>query len=221
MFVVVSPHLDDAVFGCGAMLAAHPGSVVVTVFAAMPADAGIATDWDARCGFADAGAAMAARRAEDKAALAEVGAVPHWLDFVDGQYGGAIADDAIATAIARALTTLDATRVFIPLGLFHDDHLRVHRAAVAAWRGHAGTAAWAYEDAIYRAMTGLLDGRVAELHASAHLRIAATPTTFACSADDAARKASAVRRYASQAPALGAEGMADAARPERYWQLLP
>ena len=29
---VISPHLDDGVFACGEMLAAHPGSVVVTVF---------------------------------------------------------------------------------------------------------------------------------------------------------------------------------------------
>ncbi len=35
--VVVSPHLDDAVLGCGQLLAAWPGATVVTVFAGKPA----------------------------------------------------------------------------------------------------------------------------------------------------------------------------------------
>ena len=34
--VVVSPHLDDAVLGCGRFLAVHPGATVVTVFAGNP-----------------------------------------------------------------------------------------------------------------------------------------------------------------------------------------
>lgn len=219
MWDVVSPHLDDAVFGCGALLAAHPGSVVVTVFTAAPADGGALTEWDARGGFAEAGAAMAARRREDESALAEVGAVPHWLDFVDGQYGDTTDAAGLVPAIADALTALGATRVFVPLGLFHGDHLRVHRAAVDAWHGLRGIPAWAYEDAIYRAMHGVLDARLAELRACGSTTVAATPTAFACSRADAAGKAGAVRRYASQAPAFGAEGMADTARPERYWRL--
>lgn len=221
MLVVVSPHLDDAVFGCGALLAGRPDSAVVTVFAATPVDAGVRTVWDASCGFADAGAAMAARRREDEAALAEVGAVPRWLDFVDGQYGEGADDAAIAAAIARALTGLGATEVFVPLGLFHDDHLRAHRTAVEALRQLPGAPAWVYEDAIYRAMPGVLEARLAELRGPGGARVAATPTAVARgAAADAARKARAVRCYASQAPALGAEGMADTARPERYWRLL-
>ena len=31
--VVLSPHLDDAVLGCGRLMAAHPGATVVTVYA--------------------------------------------------------------------------------------------------------------------------------------------------------------------------------------------
>src|SRR5437763_1975889 len=84
---VISPHLDDGVFACGEALAAHPGSVVVTVFAGMPADPSQSTDWDARCGFASAGEAVAARRAEDRTSLARLGARPHWLEFGDSQYG--------------------------------------------------------------------------------------------------------------------------------------
>ena len=34
--VVLSPHFDDAVQGAGLLLARHPGSTVVTVFAGPP-----------------------------------------------------------------------------------------------------------------------------------------------------------------------------------------
>src|SRR5436853_287558 len=51
--VAISPHLDDAVLSCGQLLAARPGSVVITVFAGMPRDGSQQTDWDRRCGFAN------------------------------------------------------------------------------------------------------------------------------------------------------------------------
>jgi len=35
-WLVISPHLDDAVFSCRQLLAQAPGSVVVTVFAGIP-----------------------------------------------------------------------------------------------------------------------------------------------------------------------------------------
>ena len=216
MLVVVSPHFDDAIFGCGCLLAAHPGSTVVTVFTAAPADPGIVTEWDALCGFADAGAATTARRSEDEVALAEVGAVPRWLDFVDGQYGDVAGEDEIALAVERALTELGATRVFVPLGLFHADHRLVHGATTRAVLALPGIEAWTYDDAIYRAMPGLLDARLAELDDG---QVAPAATAFPCSAADAERKARAIRCYASQAPALGADGMADTAQPETHRRL--
>ena len=36
--LVISPHLDDAVFACGRLIASHPSCVVVTVFAGLPAN---------------------------------------------------------------------------------------------------------------------------------------------------------------------------------------
>jgi hypothetical protein len=51
--LVVSPHLDDAVLSCGRWLAAHPGTLVVTVFAGVPSNGNRLTDWDARCGFSN------------------------------------------------------------------------------------------------------------------------------------------------------------------------
>ncbi len=79
--VVVSPHLDDAVLGCGQLLAAHPGGVVVTITARTPdAYPDPVGDWDALGGFGPGDDVMAARRAEDVAALAVLGATPVWLD---------------------------------------------------------------------------------------------------------------------------------------------
>jgi hypothetical protein len=43
---VVSPHCDDGVFGCGELLALHPGSVVITVFTAYPRPDEPLTVWD-------------------------------------------------------------------------------------------------------------------------------------------------------------------------------
>lgn len=222
--IVISPHLDDAVFSCGAALAAHPGSTVVTVFAGLPVNATVRTDWDARCGFDDAALATQARRSEDTAALALLAAEPRWLGFVDGQYGEGSDEAAVAAALRHAVLALDDRVIAYPLGLFHADHRLVHRAARAALDG-LDLDAFAYEDAIYRAMPGLLDARLAELAAAG---VAAEPanlgagTALGTPAEDrhADAKARAVRCYASQLPALGADGMADAARPERCWRLI-
>src|SRR5919106_5159209 len=71
--LVVSPHLDDAVFGCGELLAACPGSIVTTVFAGAPKHSEL-TEWDAAAGFRAGQDVMAARREEDQQALTIVGA---------------------------------------------------------------------------------------------------------------------------------------------------
>ena len=49
--LAISPHCDDAVFGCGDVLAVHAGAAVVTVFAGSPAPAAALTRWDAAAGF--------------------------------------------------------------------------------------------------------------------------------------------------------------------------
>src|SRR4051794_5566646 len=104
---VVSPHLDDAVFSCAGLIAAHPGTTVVTVFGGVPADAAQrVTDWDRDCGFANAAEAMAARRREDVEALALLGARPQVLDFCDSQYGATPTCRAVADALQATLRDL-------------------------------------------------------------------------------------------------------------------
>ena len=69
--VVVSPHLDDAVLGCGRFLSAHPGATVVTVFAGNPPKYPEPMRmWDVQSGFAPGDDVMETRRNEDDAALA-------------------------------------------------------------------------------------------------------------------------------------------------------
>jgi LmbE family N-acetylglucosaminyl deacetylase len=214
--VVISPHLDDAVFGCGRLLAARPGSIVVTVFAGAPADGDRLTGWDTSCGFASAREAVQARREEDRRALALLGAEPRWLPFADAQYGQTPALHEIAQALHALLRGIDDGELLYPLGLFHSDHRLVHDAARAALQA-LGRSGLAYEDALYRGMPGLLQQRLAELAAAG---VRATPARFG-PAGDAALKAQAVQAYASQLRAFGPGGVDDTAWPERCWRLEP
>ena len=102
--LVISRHLDDAVFSCGAALAASPGAVVCTVFSGARHEA-LVTDWDTQCGFANAHEAMHARRAEDAAALDGLDARPLHLDLLDSQYprGVSTTSDEIASALVGAI----------------------------------------------------------------------------------------------------------------------
>lgn len=216
--LVVSPHLDDAVFGCGDWLLDHPGTAVATVFAGVPPHAGACTEWDARCGFANAAEALAERRDEDARALHLLGARPLWLDFLDSQYGLSPAVEDVARALGALADELGIGRLVFPLGLFHSDHLLTHRACLQLWKERTHTLqAVAYEDCLYRNSPGALQRRLAGLLADG---IAATP--LKCPAPrDPARKARAVQAYRSQLRAFGPGGWDDTARPERLWRLQP
>ena len=87
--LAISPHLDDAVFSCGELLASAPGAKVVTVFAGGPPAGASMTSWDADCGFRADDDVIAARRGEDARALEMLGASPVWLPFWDDQYARA------------------------------------------------------------------------------------------------------------------------------------
>ena len=217
--LVISPHLDDAVFGCGEWIAAHPGARVLTVFAGVPPEAHTLTEWDAACGFASAGQAVAARRGEDRAALELLGATPAWLAFCDDQYRAHAPADgcAVAGELRRALIEHDPQAVVVPFGLFHRDHRLAHEAALAALPEHAGRSWYAYEDALYRCMPRLLQERLLLLSLAG---IAATP--LPPQAADGSLKRRAVQCYASQLRGLsspGRPGHADALSPERLWRL--
>ncbi len=213
-WTVLSPHLDDAVFGCGDWLAAHPGSRVVTVFAGVPESMRL-TDWDRRCGFRSAAQAVAMRRDEDRRALDVLQATTHWLPFFDSQYGTRHARDVVADELRRVFAGRDLHELVVPLGLFHSDHVLAHAAATDALAALGIRSVLAYEDALYRRIGGLLQARLAVLRERG---IEATPAK-----DQPARrghgKDDAVRCYASQLRAFGPHGHDDLDQPERLWRL--
>lgn len=212
--LVISPHFDDAVFSCGNVLAAHHGSHTITVFGGAPTVA-LQTEWDREAGFADSDAAVAARRQEDVQAHAQVSATVHHLGFCDSQYGQSPIADELERALQRLLARYTAEGVFVPLGLFHSDHVLVHEAALTLLRRMADRLWIGYEDALYRRGRGAVQQRIVTL---AEQGIVATPVAPAAAADGR-QKRRAVACYASQLRAFGPGGVEDLHQPERYWLL--
>jgi LmbE family N-acetylglucosaminyl deacetylase len=221
--VVVQPHFDDAVMGAGYLIAGHPGTAVVTVFGGRPpAYPETPTEWDALGGFKAGDDIVALRRGEDVAALAELGATPHWLEFSDHQY----LDKAewyqprdIAPALEAALRHLEPTAVFVPFGLANPDHDLTHRAARIAMDDLQDVAWYCYEDAGYCHLPGLLAWRVSSLFKTG---LWPTPAIVPVELDND-RKNRALSCYRSQLPPLRADHMLDARTsapvPEQYWRL--
>jgi len=206
--LVISPHLDDAVFSLGQYLAGHPGTAVATVFAGRP-DRSVTGIWDRRCGFADGREAMAARRAEDIEALAVLGCEAVHLDFYDRQYGRPATDERIGAAIRRLISERQPSTVLGPVGLVHPDHEQVGRV----WRRIArqpAVAGIAYEELPYRVQfPAVATGAVGQL-------VAAGATAFAADPGGLPEKTRAIGAYRSQ---LGLIDSAQCLHPERLWSL--
>lgn len=208
----ISPHLDDVVLGCANLVSAHQGARVVTVTAGVPPPHPL-TGWDAACGFGEADDVVGARRREDQAALALLGATPIWLDFLDRQYAQGASPDpsGVASALADILEGRQAGLVASPLGLQHPDHLATAAACYLVARRMPSLPWLIYEDAIYRRDAGATDQAMHDLDEAGF-------TLERIDVPSAACKNEAVARYASQLKGLG-DLVQDAARPERYWVL--
>lgn len=214
--VVISPHLDDAVLGCSALLARHHDAMVVTVFAGRPPASAPLPPWDEAAGFRAGDDVIGTRRAEDRAALEMLGAAPRWLPFLDAQYGESPGVDTIVPALDSELTAAGPATVCVPLGLFHSDHVLTHAAALRLRARYPGLRWLAYEEPMYRRVPGALADRLASMKAAG---IAAAPLG---SCPVPSRKTEAMACYASQLRALGTPGrpgVTDALAPERYWTL--
>ncbi|WP_429499514.1 PIG-L deacetylase family protein [Robbsia andropogonis] len=179
--VVISPHLDDGVLSCGALISTCRNATVVTLFTGMPTALDISTAWDQECGFDSAEQAVIARRDEDRLAMTALGARVRHLDCLDGQYLGTIdvgTDEAqLASALSVALTELAPDVLVVPMGLFHSDHIRARRAWIRCSRsGVAATSRWvAYEDVPYRNIDASLQSA---LHALYEAGFSATPAQW-------------------------------------------
>ncbi len=223
--LVFSPHFDDAAMGAGHLLLAHPGSTVCTVFAGFPDHSPAeVTEWDALGGFETGDDVVAARRQEDLAALEVLGAHHLWLDFPDHQYlephDRPTADD-VAPAIAAAIDTVAPTAVVLPLGIANPDHVVTHDAGVQVARQRPDLAWFAYEDAGYKHIPGMMAWRVSKLFRS---DLWPTPMIVPTNQDHARKRAS-IECYVSQLAPLRADHALDAriegAVAEQFWQLAP
>jgi LmbE family N-acetylglucosaminyl deacetylase len=217
---IVSPHFDDAVFSCGALLATHPDAAVCTVFAAPP-EHEMHTEWDANSGFASAHEAVHARTIEDDNALAVFDAIPVRLPFRDGQYRDSPSISKLAAALEEIIYGSTANTLLMPLGLFHSDHELVFDACCEILPRLSHLAWFGYEDAIHRRVPGVVEKRLASL---AQRGIVATPARpDGLHTIDVERQAlakrEAVNAYVSQLQAFGPHGCDDVFEPERYWQL--
>jgi LmbE family N-acetylglucosaminyl deacetylase len=216
--LLISPHCDDVVFACGQLLAAHPGATVVTVFAGRPTANISLPEWDRAAGFQPGDDVMGVRREEDRAALALLGAQPVWLEFCDSQYRCSPSAEDIARSVHEVLESFVPTSVFFPLGLFHSDHHLAHDASALLVRRRPDLIWFAYADALYRQIPGLVAQRLQECEA-AGLRLRAASLVVS---DDTERKRAAVHSYRSQLRALtapGRPGYTDAFAAEMFWCL--
>ncbi len=225
--VVVSPHFDDAALGAAHLLTSYPGSTVITVLGGWPpAYPDEVTDWDAAGGFHTGDDVVAARREEDRAATAAMGATPVWLDFPDHQYlppDQRPTPDDVAPALAEAVAGLDPTAVFLPLGIANPDHGLTHEAGLLARQtlreGGSGASWFCYEDAGYKHLPGLMAWRIAKLFRSG---LWPTPAVVPIEPDMAAKR-KAIGLYTSQIGPLERDHLLserlDANVPEPYWRL--
>lgn len=101
--LVISPHLDDAVFSVGQTLAAHQGSTVATIFTT-------GTDYDRRKG-------------EDDLACWDLGARPAHLGGPDT--GEGVLPTDLEAAVVALVLEVQPERVLVPLGIYHPDHVAV------------------------------------------------------------------------------------------------
>ena len=222
--VILSPHLDDAVLGCGRLMAAHPGATVVTVYAGGPPTyPDPMTHWDTLAGFRPGDDVLARRREEDAAALAGLDATPYWLDFVEHQYLPRpewVGPEATVDRLEAVLRELRPSAVLIPFGLANPDHAATHEAGLLV-RDRFPEPSWlCYEDSGYKHIPGMLAWRVSQL-----FRRRVWPTPVAVATDDAhdAAKRAALDRYGSQLLALEADWQLGPklVAPEQLWRLAP
>jgi len=216
--VLLSPHLDDAVFSAWTVLAAGPELSVVNVCSGIPA-AGPAPRWDRVTGGTDAAEQARARLAEDREALALVGREALNLDFLDLQYrDGPLPPDAIARALPAA------SELIAPAAIgAHPDHVAVREAAL-----RTGLPVTLYAELPYAARFGWphwVTGRDPDPHlvpdadwdhwlAPVRARAELVPRVQRLSEPQVAAKVAAMEAYRSQFPAANGGPLGVLRNPE-------
>ncbi len=224
---VLSPHLDDAALSCALLLAANPGSRIVTVFADGPSCVRPLTPWDKAARFFAEGAdVMAIRRAEDRKAADLLGASAEHLPYWDSQYRtsqysySGPGDDELPGAITAHLLDRRAGGQqgtwLIPLGLGHRDH-RMAAEAGLRLADQTDLDFYVYADLPYAAESADdLQRREAELR---HRGFILKPGHDIEISLDRHVKAAAIACHASQRRSLRRRAKAAVRAQERVWTL--
>ena len=252
--IYLQPHFDDAALSCGGAIRQQTSFgqqvLVVTVFGGQPAEnfqpsAFARQNAQAMSLPEAADAAVAARRAEDEAALSSLGADVLWLDYLDAIYRGAPAyyqsnealfgpvddsdhalDEELGALFLNLAERAPLAAFYAPLGVGHHvDHQLVCSAADRLAQRKINVKF--FEDFPYVIRPGALDARQSELRIPMEFEL----TEISGQIRD---KEEAVALYRSQIPQLfGAEdNMRQALRSyasslrraypglvmERYWR---
>lgn len=218
--LVISPHLDDAVFSCSSIIKGAHHAVVHTVFAGdAPSDRPL-LQWDRDCGFREGDNVMDHRRSEERIAAGQLGATVTWdLELQEGYRPGDLDSDAVVLAISNAIEKCRPAAVLFPLGLVHTDHVAVAAATMLhiGDRRFADIAWFAYADKPYAdRRRALVRRRLSELE-SAGLYVRKVGLPWRVKRGDLG----AVRSYASQLKGLRTSALRLALRHERVWRVLP
>jgi LmbE family N-acetylglucosaminyl deacetylase len=230
---VVSTHFDDGVLSCANLIAAT-SSVVVTVFSEGPTTPGKISDWDRACGFSVGDDVMAARAAEDAAALAILGATPASLGFTEyrsaiplwsraliargirfalNRRGSGELTRRITDDLADRVRQLDAATCAFPLGIYHYDHRLTTLACLNVARQRPDIRWLVYEDMPYA-----IESRQRRVLALRRIQAAGFSLEQLTLNEqlDAVRKREAVACYASQLQGLRGRFELALTSPERY-----
>lgn len=164
--LLLSPHWDDAVLDCWALLSDRRELEVVNVFAGTPAP-GRLTVWDAITGASDSAERTRERLAEDAVALARARRTPHNVALLDAQYrppDGRVGLEELDGAVSAAVPA--ASRVYAPAAIgSHADHLLARTYARMLRR--AGMPVTLYADLPYCVLHGWpewVDGTPPDAH---------------------------------------------------------
>lgn len=151
--ILLSPHWDDAVLDCWALLTDHAEMIVVNVFAGVPAE-GRLTRWDEVTGAVESAARARERIAEDAQALAQAGHTAINLPLLDAEYRDPDPPPSLK-AIDRALTDVVSTtsRVYAPAALGQNRDHRLTRSYARALL-HRGMPVSLYADSPYCVVHG-------------------------------------------------------------------
>jgi hypothetical protein len=134
--LLLSPHWDDAVFDCWALLTDPAELHVINVFAGIP-QVGRLTRWDRITGAVESATRAGERIAEDVDALARAGRAAINLPLLDAEYrepGPPPSLDAIDRALRTVVTA--TSRVYAPAALGQNEDHRLARWYARALSRH-------------------------------------------------------------------------------------